>query len=583
MKNLQTISIATAIVLAVSGCVQVPFTPNIYELASPMNQCNGNQVFLEVSSSQPIMNPYNDSGLQTDDVLREILGASTELTIRVNDENGNEVSDEVLADLEIDFRFGLFNENGFQSISEDFFADTSPFGPPTEGVTRMNIRDQESFLDFFWGTGDVEDGVLAIPVSKDTLRESKTLIEILRDSGVSEAGDEEALAVLVWAASMYPSAFLLRCVDENVDAIGSSYVDAAPIFTNSSVLDLEPSASVLRQEGEGDDLDSVLLEFSLLEQFPQELMLISGSINPLLPRPLSEDPATDRWLNRFSTTIDNQRHSRIFGNANFFDDQGSLDASEVAPLAPGGYRMIVTYFLFIGDPNSAIESILSNLENPESSTDAVVLAGNSYYDLDVSGSGQYSFTLVRPPFVPIRSASSRSSLNLVPNQLPVVLSTKGHRELVLRGTDFDSVTSVTAGSKEVEVAERSSSTLKINIPRLEPGTHDLVLNHSRGALVESDALSVYRSSVVRTQVVSPTAQGPTWLAAVRRALASNPQTVQVNCVVGVPAGSSDSTARKLARKICKQIAEIDSSVKTRVVTKSIPAFSEPSLTLRYWK
>jgi len=574
VKRLNVLSIVLASTLILTGCG--PVLPNIFEFAQPVNRCGDQEVFLTVEDAYPIVY-FDFSGDVSRDVSRDVgREFSSEIILRVEDALGNPVSSDVMRDLEIQYRLGFFNSEGFQKVDTEIFSSRSVYSDQ-HLPSPSPLPDKESFYDLLWDTSgpvespppseepspEPEDGQNYVPISASESTIRGNLAELLDLEVEDFIGSEEGLYFLTLFLT-FPGAFIAKC---NLPEYESTpFVSAAQIFPNSSLLDLQPAKLEV-------DEDTDTLSFQDPGGFGEYSLVGNGIIQKTGSYRLGTDPGVDRWMSIYSQPVSTENFgfypSDVTGTAFRSESQVSV-SNEFDALDPGSYQMTLWYG-FALDPNSYLDIPLA--------------VGFTHYDIVVSSSGAYTFTWVEAPFDTFINRPSRTSgkasVVVDAGQLPLVVSTKGFKTVTLTGTYLDDVSRATVGNKEAKVVSKSWSNLSLDLPQQEAGKHDLVLAHSSGKLVAKESVRYRKSRIIKTQELSLTGDKSTWLTRLDKTLKATPKAVQVNCVASVPEGASGAALIKKARWLCAEAAKLDSATKTKVVIKKVAA-SKSSMELRFW-
>jgi hypothetical protein len=534
MKS-KPIFIATTLVaaLSLSSCA------GIYPMGQPLGQCNGSPVSITVDNDKP-----RATGAITDDVIR--------LTVTGD-----------LNDISIEYRSGVYGDLGLRTVNQQFLGPT----PVPEPVP---TSDAEAFLDFFdyitlgEGPSGTKGSGAKIPITNDLIRfnssgATHTLDLYFIDILFGETfGDDLEFIVF----TLMPGAFLVKCT-----ATGE-FVAAAPVFPNLTELDGDPAFTLEDNfEVTGTTSRLVLPESYVgYEAFIAAMERTSSS-------PLSANPATDRWLQLYSST------------------EESLIVAQYATVGPGGL-VDPTAWSGAGDfEKDATYNLLVLLFDPSSYADFQTVI----FDMKVSpqGTGEFrEFTGVftpplgeetSPTLPPLGPVQTDTASPVISNpSSPIQISTRGLRVHTVRGALLQRVTSVFLAAPEIEgqILSSNATQLQVKFPKMKPGTYDLRLKHPGGVLVQSDFIRYYKSSKLEQLKVGLDSKKANWSTLLDSALARNTGTVQINCVALVPAGSSAAAVRKKATAICSSVA--DDSVGKRVVVKQVSATAAPSVVLKLW-
>jgi hypothetical protein len=567
MLKLKSLAVVISSTLVLTGCaINTTFLPNILEFSNPANQCDGQEVYLKVSDRFPLLSQEDQ----------------TDLTLTVEDSSGQLVSENVLNSLEIEYRLGVFSQNGFETLDNDFFSERSQYSSSLENPKPLPSRD--SLYDFAWDQAGEsydldgpQDGFTYFPITLTSSRSNGTLAEILNP----DISDPQESFLLLMALATLPGAFLAKCKSLSDDP----YIAAAQVFPNSSTLDLEPSIFVddlVVYQGEPpteQTLTSMFLELGAISPNEDDLFIANGAIFPKLTNPLSPDPMTNRWVNSLSTHVNSQPHSLGIGLGSLFNGDISQSVMRtnyyLPPLSPGNYELVLSYFNY---QNVVMEGDGLDLNSETSS----VSGGTSYYDLTVSQSGVYTFTLIEVMNPIVVRSDSWSPPELAIEETRLVTSTKGFREVTIKGSSLDLVSGVSVGGEEAKLISRTPSELVLHLPKKKSGRYDLVITHSKGQMTKRNWVRYYKSVSIRTAAVSPTATGTSWIPELRKAVRATPKAVQVNCVVSIPPGTTAKALTAKARSVCAEASAVAAALNTKVIVKRGPVGAAPSLLLRFW-
>lgn len=564
MKQLYQISILVSSTLVLTGCIAGGY-PNVYEFAEPANLCGDQEIFLSVDEAYPDVFTFFSEGGEGGDVSYDVLRAfSTEIVLTVSDELGQPVSAGVMDTIDIEYRFGFFNSEGFQNIDNSLFSSRSIYSDQ-HSPSPSPIPDRESFFDILWDvdgptpSAEPSDGTINVPITATESTIRGTVLELLDiDYGDDFGGGEEQLL-----AALYPGAFIAKCNLSGYES--NSFVAAAQIYPNSSLLDLQPELII-------QDEDNYVLSFQDPGIYGELSLLGTGGFAETSSLSLGAEPGVDRWLSFYSQT-------GLEGFSFTPSDTGDLNrngsgttvySSTMAPLEPGSYQMLVGYLFS---------------ESDYLNSDVFLAAGVAHYDLVVSSSG-YSFTWVEAPFDTFvngpSGATGNAPVSIDDGQLPLVVSTKGFGEVTVAGAYLDGISRATIGNKEAKVVSKTWSSLTLDLPKQSAGKHDLALTHSAGTLIKKDSVRYRKSQVIKSQQLAVSGSKAKWLVRLGNALTASPATVQVNCAASVPEGAAGKALIKKARWLCGEAKKLYPDIKTKVVIKKVPAGSKSTMGLRFW-
>lgn len=587
MKNLGLISIATSSVLVLSGCGGI--YPNIYEFAEPTNMCGTAEVFLSIDEKYPILN--------TED--------QTIVELNVTDAAGNDVSPEVFNSLEIEYRIGIFNSTGFRDLPLLGISSRSIYSPETS-PTPEPLPTRDAFLDLFWDTtgpspsptpsdssspAPFEDGEFFFPVTstEQTIRGSLSEILEFPDLWAEEQDNYGAFLEFQALLGTLPGVFLAKCKLQGYEA--NPYVAAAQIFPNTSLFDFEPEAQL--EETQNFPMDQEVSDAIVL-YMPGKIQNVNGFIQGIgLIREVdsssfSDEAATERWLRTFSGNSFDEETASEFNFGDFYDEinqdisNTTVRSQPIQPLDPGDYQMLLLYWDL---ENLDTELIIDGFLSDQNLAELILYSGATHYDLNVSSSGVYTFTLIEAPLTKARrsaSSSGRGMASIDPGQQTIVSSTKGFRSATISGSNLDLVSAATVGGKSATVAAKSLTSMSLSLPAQKAGSHDLVLSHNSGTIVKQDMVRYYKSKLIKDQRVEASAPKSQWLADFGKTIRATPKAVQVNCAVSVPEGKAGRALVEKARAVCAEVSKIKPALKAKVVVKKIADGATPSLNIRYW-
>jgi hypothetical protein len=588
MKKLALISIATTSVLVLSGCVG-SLLPNIYEFADPANKCGTEDIYLSVDEQYPILNTE----------------AGTEISLSVTDAAGDPVSSGVLSTIEVEYRVGIFNSTGFRNIPLDGLSSRSVYSP-VNSPSPEPLPTRDAFLDLFWDTAgpspsptpspsttwDPNDGELFFPVimTADTVRGSLSELLVFPDIFDGELLEVESLGEFLEFQALvgtFPGVFLAKCLLAEPEYEANPYVAAAQIFPNTSVDDFEPEAQLeetIDFPFDGETSPAIVLYMPGELQYTPELTQGFGLIDEVGSESFSDVAAADRWLRMVSQDGVESESVRGFSFGNNFGDVSytTRRSEAITPLDPGDYQMLLLYWNL---DNFVEDFIFDGSLTEEELAALIIISGASHYDLNVSSSGVYTFTLIESPLTrPNRSPASggRGMASLDPGQQTITSSTKGFRNATLTGSNLDLVSGVAVGGKSATVGTKSLTSISLSLPAHSAGMHDLVLSHNAGTTVKQDMVRYYKSKLIKNQVVEASAPKSRWFADLGKTIRATPKAVQVNCAVSVPEGKAGKALIDKARAVCAEVSKIKPALKAKVVIKKLADGVAPTLKIRYW-
>jgi hypothetical protein len=285
---------------------------------------------------------------------------------------------------------------------------------------------------------------------------------------------------------------------------------------------------------------------------------------------LSNDRATNRWLQFYSRIEADVVETLVYGEPLFVDDAGfiNLDGETVNFLPDTSYNLI----LFIID-NATVgseEDVIQGLyESP---------IRTAIFDLNinVAGVGEFEAFAVDEPRRPGRSTTPI----LTDIRDSVEVSTKGNRELKITGSRLNRVLQAKLGTKAAKIVSAEDSILTLKLPSLANGTYDLTLSYENGEIVRPNFLKYVKSTKLKQISIPVSQKKAAWSLRMASLLSANLGTVQVDCVARIPAGTKAAPVKKKASAICGSVE--NTSIKTRVVVKKAPAVSGSSVAIKLW-
>lgn len=523
MQNIKIVGFLAASSLLLAGCGTLP-TPSIYELSNPSNTCEGSDIFLQLSEDRPTFNAL----------------VQDESTLSVVDANGQPVSQEALAKIEIEYRFGLFGDSGFQMISPEVFSVRSPYSSEAS-PSPLPLPSNEAFLDLFWdvegnppGENPVPDGDLFISVPLEGPQASGTVGQLL--------GEADETVVL---AGVFPGAFLAKCLETE------EYVAAVPMFPNTSVDEVAPTVVEI-------DPETAEVDFSGL--FLGQYGFVNMAIAQIQNQVFSSNSITQRWLNNASLGSVDQAITRGLIVLRAPDLEGDA-LTTITPLPNGNYQAIANYLIINNDD----ELVPTKM-------------GTAYYDLVVLN-GTYSFVGVVPDNAPVRSANQRPRVD--ESSQVASVSMKGFRELSLTGENLSLIESASIGSKKAKIVSSSGSLLKLRLPALSAGSYALNLKYSGGEIRNARSVSYVSAKRLSSLELGIGKSRASWLMQSNLLLAKNRNILQVDCVVTLASGASNKALRTKAASICKSLAKANPEIRT--VTRTVVGNeARTALVLKFW-
>jgi hypothetical protein len=530
VKKLSVIGIVVSSTLVLTGCVAYP---SILEISQPANVCDGSEIHLVLDNDRPAFD----------------VDFTEQITLSVVDDNGIPVSDATLEKIEIEYRIGLFGENGLEEVVVDSFSERSPYHP-SASPSASPLPTTQAFLDLLWDVSGPTPSPSARPDGEtfSAIEMASSVITASVGELFSDSSSEMQLLVAI------PGAFMAKCLDTQ------EYVAAVPMFPNTSVEDVSPVATEISTP------ESLLqLDFSRLFSSGNAYGQMSISIAPIRPNQFSTNEISQRWLN--ATSFNPEDFSDGITQSTYvqFDTDSSWpeDAIEtVGTLEDGTYYGIITYVILTDSPGS---------DGPET-----VRFGSAHYDVVVSN-GNYNFIFryherVSPPSFSPQVAGLGDKVSV---------SAKGFREISVTGSRLGRVQSANIGGRKASILSSYGSELKLRLPPLAAGSYDLNLVHSGGEIKNARNVTYLPAKRVSQLELGSSKTTATWLRRSNALLDRNSNILQVDCVVTVAEGSSAKALRRKAGSICESLAKANPEV--RAVTRTvIGPNTKTGFVLKFW-
>ena len=544
------IAAATTVVL-LAGCA----AGAIYQLSQPIGECDGSEVSIALGEGQDTPEVNFEGG----DIV--------DLTFTGN-----------LADVEVEYRIGLYGDNGLETVNPEVMGPTSTESPsPTPDPVPTGTS--EAFLDMFRyvteeGPHFDLTGIFAtssdvsrdVARSLDTHRVSGSVLEFFASSEsevfdfINNAGsglDEEVYTALI----SFPGAVLVKCITTG------EYVAALPIFPNLIVLD---------------EIALNLTETESVFRFPEELNGHSFQMTGLLrsqQEPLSENPKTDRWLQLLSSA----------GDVEAFDISGVIGVDgSITNVYEYWYSLEDGQYVSQSRPQFGVAYSVLLVALDESSTEFVVRsAKTATFDMNFSSSGQSQYTPFSGEYIPLElppteNGNSYFNTEIMDRRNLAVVSSKGLRALELEVTNPTLVTSAKVGAKPAKgVRVSASGNLVIDLPKLPAGVYDLTLSWGDRQVTKPNFVKIKSSQQLASFEVRPGANQQSWSKQFRSVLGESSNTGHVACIAMVPKGANAAALESKARQICSSVGDGETS--TRVVVKELPASGVPRVVVNLWR
>lgn len=531
MKKLSALGIIVSSTLILSSCAAYP---SIIELSQPPNQCDGSEIYLELDNETPT---YTFESSET-------------VSLSVVDSTGTPVSNADLQKITVEYRVGLFGENGLQETNTDGFSERSPYHPSAT-PSASPLPSTDAFLDILWDVG----GPTATPAPRP---DGETFSTVALSSSVETVTVEELVsettAPEMQLLGAIPGAFLAKCIESG------EFVAAVPMFPNTSLEDVSPVATFVETPTPAVELDfSRLFSSGMVSG---EVLVNIASVRPIV---FSANELSQRWLNGTSFDLEDYGTGVVESTSVSFDAGFSLpdDAlAEIGTLNNGTYYAILTYILQTDDLES---------DGPD-----ILRFGSAHYDVVVSN-GNYNFILRY--FEPVRSPSITPQVSGLGDKVSV--STKGFRELTVSGSRLGKIQSATIGGRKAKILSSYGSELKLRLPALAAGSYELNLKYSGGEIKNARSVTYLPSKRISQLELASSRTKAAWVKRANALLDKNPAILQVDCVVTVASGTSAKALRSKASSICKSLAKENPEV--RAVTRTvIGQNAKTGFVLKFW-
>ncbi len=541
MQNLWTAlkfgSLATGASLLLSSCAA------IIPMADPLGTCGTEtNVSIAVSNNKPDVDvDFVEVDAEGDPLVVTLTGEDINLSL-----TGNR------AFLEVEYRIGIFDENGLPAVDNSFldteYVPVSP-APP-------------AFLDVV----PYEAGEFSLPIDFSSgAQQSGSFSDLLlgTDYDLDFFYNEDALLLLT-----FPGAFVVTCNSGAGQANDGEFVAAVQMFPNILTFEGDPAFQLTDSDADATFDNS---ELYLGPEFAGDSVAILGKPTTDYVI-LSSDPATDRWLQMYSRP-DVTPVSNLVGEGSGpiqVDTEGFLNVGvEDVNFQPG-----ITYNLIL----FIIAEEVFNSESPITPGVYQSPFRTAIFDLAINSSGVGEFT----PFVaepPSRPSRPRAPV-ITDIRDSVEVSTKGNREIKVTGNRLNNVLAAKLGTTPASIVSAEDSILTLRLPKLATGTYDLTLSYQNGETVRPNFLKYVSSSKIEQIAIPKSQKRAAWSLRMANLLRTNLGTVQVDCVARVPAGTKAAPVKKKASAICASIE--NSSIKTRVVVKKAPASSSSAVAVKFW-
>lgn len=517
----QVAAVATMAVssLVLSGCAAIMAFPQ------PAGVCDGETVSISVSPNNPDFFGVADE-------------SETFLTI---DFEGN------LEDVEISYALGIFNETGLNTVSGEYLN-------LVDDVPLRDDAEAESFMHFADGASITLDETYFEPTSSPGQYQLVAPFSVIVTEGSIDSDFDEEVMYAMLALILSPGAFLVECTADGASQNGE-YVAAAQLFPNLVVLQGE-DFPVLSITGE-------TVDFSLPVEYAGAQVNLIAQVREAGDPRLSEDPATDRWLQALSTTQEDFEKGDVIEASGIVGEAGSLNDLS---FDSGRFQAGKTYNI-----------ILLIAENELSDFQTVI------FDAVIDESGEATFTAFEGEFISVQSPSRGGGYRapaITDSRLMIDASSRGLREISIEGTAMNKVNSVKVGTKQAKIVSSEEARLTIRLPKLATGVYDLAMTHNRGEVIQKGIIKITASQKLTQITIANSVRKADWLPRLSASLKGNKATIQVDCVARVPQGSKPAALKKKASAICSQVS--DDSIKTRVVVKKAPASSSSAVAVKFW-
>lgn len=538
LNAIRNLAVACVLSLALSGCVAQ------YEMANPIDNCNGFSVGLTTTDNRPVAQLSQSSGSTNRD---------TRFTLQVTRE-----SDAVSFDnLRVEYRLGIYNSLGFSEAALSSF-----------GLTETTTRD--AFLDLMAFAGPLALTVdtsrfEAVPGDSDTIQLSGTFTELaLGPDAPALIFDTSASVERTYLLGflVYPGAFLLSCSEE--DAAENLYTSAAQMFPNLEALDQVPVF----------DAESQTLSIQTPEHFIG--LEAQGIAVPVPTLEVSRDMATTAWLQLMA--------SQQSESAALFS--GTVERSETIDRVIGVSQLVNlsegvlgegSYILFFSVASPGLVS-----EQGEVDISSEVVFRTATYLVDVAADGLATIeylTELEYPLAPSTSNRIQPTFDSAVKTWRV--STKGFQELAVSGTNLGSISQILIGGQLAKINSASYSVLELTLPRMRAGTYPMTFVQGSNLVAGKREIRYYKSRKVFEASVSPAQERTSWSRLLTRKVAST-KAVQVNCLARVPEGSTSKKLSTLATSVCNEVAMLNPEIKVKTIIAKVPAGSRGDVLVRFW-
>jgi hypothetical protein len=512
-------------------------------MADPLGTCGTDtNVSISVSNNKPDVDvDFVEVDAEGDPLVVTLTGEDINLSL-----TGNR------AFLEVEYRIGIFDENGLPAV-DNFFLDTEyvPVSPAPP-----------AFLDVV----PSEAGEFSLPIDFSSgAQQSGSFSDLLlgADYDLDFFYEEDAILLLT-----FPGAFVVTCNSGAGQANDGEFVAAVQMFPNILTFEGDPAFQLTDSDADATFDNS---ELYLGPEFAGDSVAILGKPTTDYVI-LSSDPATDRWLQMYSRP-DVTPVSNLIDEGSGpiqVDPEGFLNVGvEDVNFQPG-----ITYNLIL----FIIAEEVFNSESPITPGVYQSPFRTAIFDLAINSSGVGEFTpfVVEPPRRP-----SRPRTPVITDIRDFVqVSTKGNREIKVTGNRLNSVLEAKLGTTPASIVSAEDSILTLRLPKLETGTYDLTLSYQNGETVRPNFLKYVSSSKIEQITIPNSQKKAAWSLRMANLLSTNLGTVQVDCVARVPAGTKAAPVKKKASAVCASIE--NSSIKTRVVVKKAPASSSSAVAVKFW-
>lgn len=523
MEKFRSLAILASATLVLSGCAA------IYQVNTVPGTCDGDLVSITATPQNPTAGDISEVDNQ-DDIL----------TITVH---GN------LADLNLAYAIGLYNETGLGMIDESLLAEDSiESRPPATVPSFFNIGDDlgaDAFLFL--------DETVFTEVSDDRWVAEGTLIDFF--VGGTVLGDPwESSYEIALATLLMPGAFLIQCNKTGASEEGH-IVGVSQMFPNLVVFDEEdlPSLSA--------DGDSIEL-FLPVEYAGWDVEMLGNLRTD--SEPFSEDLATDRWLQAFS--VDGENPDEYFSITGEVGDSGEVNVvnffGNFVPNATYNFLMVIYGPVF------------------DAESDSVPLK-TAVFDVRINNSGEAVFIPFEGEYIPVRVPSRGYQSPEISNAITsTTVSAKGDRRLVINGKALEKVTAAKVGTLAAKVISAEESALTLQVPKLKPGLYPLTLTHSNGDVVISDFVRVRQSMKLDSKRIPLKFKIKQWGPVVSGMVTGGSNGVQLDCVALVPEGSKTKPIKRKAKAICDSVQS--AGITKRVAVRPVASGKAPAILLNLW-